>query len=164
MSQAQAMQNAAFAKVYGFQLGIEIKLPAGFMLLGDINYQKGEEELEDGTISASRHAAPFFGVTRLRYQFKKLTMEIYGFYQAERDYQNLAREEQAKDEIYAKDANGNNYSPQWYTLNFKGMIQLNESVGLSAGIENITDQRYRPYSSGIGGAGRNFVLAVRVIF
>jgi len=164
MSQVQAIQNAAFAKVYGFQLGIEIKLPAGFMLLGDINYQKGEEELEDGTVSASRHAAPFFGVTRLRYQFKKLTMEINGFYQAERAYQNLAREEQAKDEIYAKDANGNNYAPQWYTLNFKGMLQLSESVGLSAGIENITDQRYRPYSSGISGAGRNFVLALRASF
>lgn len=164
MSQVQAIQNAAFAKVYGFQLGIEIKLPAGFMLLGDINYQKGEEELEDGTVSASRHAAPFFGVTRLRYQYKKLTMEINGFYQAERAYQNLAREEQAKDEIYAKDANGNNYAPQWYTLNFKGMLQLSESVGLSAGIENITDQRYRPYSSGISGAGRNFVLALRASF
>jgi hemoglobin/transferrin/lactoferrin receptor protein len=164
MSQLQAMQNAAFAKVYGFQLGIEIKLPAGFMLLGDINYQKGEEELEDGTVSASRHAAPFFGVTRLRYQLKKLSMEVYGFYQAERSYQNLAQEEQAKNEIYAKDANGNNYAPQWYTLNFKGMLQLSESVGLSAGIENITDQRYRPYSSGISGAGRNFVLAIRASF
>lgn len=164
MSQVQAIQNAAYARVYGLMVGLEIKLPAGFMILGDFNYQKGEEELDNGSISASRHAAPFFGVARLRYQYKKLTMEFYGFYQAERNYQDLAREEQAKNEIYAKDANGNNYAPKWYTLNFKSMLQFNESFGLSAGIENITDQRYRPYSSGLSGAGRNFVLAVRASF
>lgn len=164
LSKVQAIQNAANATVYGLQLGIEIKLPAGFMVIGDFNFQKGEEELDDGSRSSMRHAAPFFGVTRLRYQFKKLSMEVYGFYQAERAFINLAQEEQAKGEIYAKDANGNNYSPQWYTLNFKGMVQLNESVGFTAGLENITDQRYRPYSSGISGAGRNFVLAVRASF
>ncbi len=51
MSQVQAMQNAAFATVYGIQAEVEVKIPGGFGFSSQINYQKGEEELDDGTTS-----------------------------------------------------------------------------------------------------------------
>jgi len=35
---------------------------------------------------------------------------------------------------------------------------------LNAGVENITDQRYRTYSSGITAAGINFIASVKVTF
>jgi hemoglobin/transferrin/lactoferrin receptor protein len=76
----------------------------------------------------------------------------------------LAIEERSKDEIYAKDANGNNFAPAWYTLNIKALYPLTENLTLTTGLENITDQRYRPYSSGISGAGRNFIMALRANF
>jgi hemoglobin/transferrin/lactoferrin receptor protein len=164
LSRVQAVQNAAVAKVYGVQAGIEITLPAGFVLISDLNYQKGEEELDDGTISPSRHAAPLFGVSRLRYQNRDITLELNVVYQGEKSYEELPQEEQGKDEIYAKDADGNNYSPVWYTLNMVAKYQLNETFSVSSGIENLTDQRYRPYSSGISGAGRNFILSVQCKF
>jgi hemoglobin/transferrin/lactoferrin receptor protein len=41
------------------------------------------------------------------------------------------------------------------------MYKLTENFTLTAGIENITDQRYRPYSSGIVAPGKNIILAVR---
>ncbi|HRZ77697.1 MAG TPA: TonB-dependent receptor [Bacteroidales bacterium] len=66
--------------------------------------------------------------------------------------------------MYAQDAEGNNYAPSWYTLNLKAMVQLNETFSLSGGMENLTDQRYRPYSSGISGAGRNFILSLKADF
>ncbi len=164
LSQVQAIQNAAVANVYGIQAGVEVKLTGGFTLLSDFNYQIGEEELDDGTTSTSRHAAPLFGASRLRYQTKDLTLEFNAMYQGERSFDDLPQEEQAKDEIYAKDADGNNYSPAWYTLNLKAMYQFTEKLSLSAGVENLTDQRYRPYSSGISGSGRNFILAFRANF
>lgn len=164
LSKVQAIQNAAVANVYGIQAGLEVKLPAGFMFLSDLNYQVGKEELDDGTTSPSRHAAPFFGVSRLRYQYKKLTLEFNTVYQGERSFDDLAPEEQGKDEIYAKDADGNNYSPSWYTLNLNVMFQLNETFNVIGGVENLTDQRYRPYSSGISGPGRNFVLSLKADF
>ncbi len=164
MSKVQAIQNAAVANVYGIQAGIEIKLPAGFTFLSDLNYQVGEEELDDGTTSPSRHAAPLFGVSRLRYQFRDLTLEFNAMYQGERSFEDLPVEEQGKDEIYAKDADGHNYSPAWYTLNLMAMYRLTETFSISAGMENLTDQRYRPYSSGISGPGRNFVLSLRADF
>lgn len=164
MSEVQALQNAATATVYGLQAGLEVKLPAGFSFSSDLNFQRGEEELEDGSTSPSRHAAPFFGVSRLSYRNRKLDLQINAIYQGEQSHENLAVSERGKDEIYALDINGNTYAPAWYTLNFKAAYSLTEKMRISGGLENITDQRYRPYSSGISGAGRNFILALSAKF
>jgi hemoglobin/transferrin/lactoferrin receptor protein len=164
MSRVKAIQNAAKARVYGIQAGVEIKLPAGFVLLSDVNFQKGDEELEDGTTSPSRHAAPLFGVTRLRYRNNDITLEVNAMYQGETAHNDLAVSERGKTEIYALDAGGNTYSPSWYTLNLKAMYRLNEMFTITAGLENLTDRRYRPYSSGISAPGRNFILSLRVDF
>jgi hemoglobin/transferrin/lactoferrin receptor protein len=43
-------------------------------------------------------------------------------------------------------------------------MELKYGVTLNVGLENITDQRYRPYSSGISGAGRNAVVALAARF
>ena len=67
LSRVQAIQNAASAYVYGIQAGLEVKLPSGFSFSSDFNYQKGEEELDDGSTSPLRHAGPWFGVSRLSY-------------------------------------------------------------------------------------------------
>jgi len=164
LSRVQAIQNAAAAHIYGLQAGLELKLPAGFDLLSDFNYQKGEEELDDGTTSPSRHAAPWFGMTRLVYTSDKLILELATIYQEERKHEDMPEEEKGKTEIYALDANGNTYAPGWYTLNFKAIYRFSAQLSLSAGIENITDQRYRPYSSGISGSCRNFFLSLQTNF
>jgi hemoglobin/transferrin/lactoferrin receptor protein len=164
-SRVQALQNAAEASVYGFQFGLEAKFFNYFTFESDLNYQKGREELDDGRTSPSRHAAPFFGVNRLRYSYNsKLRVELNTIFQGEQSFENLAQSERSKDEIYAKDENGNNYAPAWYTLNLKVDYRLNNTINISGGIENISDQRYRPYSSGISGAGRNFILSLSLKF
>jgi hemoglobin/transferrin/lactoferrin receptor protein len=164
MSKVYALQNAAYGTVYGFNAGIEIKLPSGFSLSSRYNYQIGREEMDNGDISPSRHAAPAFGITRLTYQKEKLFMQFYAMYSAKVSYANLNEEERQKPVIYAKDDDGNPYSPSWYTLNFKAMYQFHQNLAVSAGIENLTDQRYRPYSSGIVAPGRNFILSLRANF
>jgi len=164
MSQVQAIQNAAVANVYGVQAGVEVKLPKGFGFSTDLNFQKGEEELDNGDTSPSRHASPFFGVSRLNYKANKLSMELNLNYQGKRDFEDLPDEEKGKTEIYALDENGNPYSPAWYTLNYKALYKITDTFDISGGIENLTDQRYRPYSSGISGAGRNFILALTAHF
>mgnify|MGYP006191524445 FL=1 len=164
LSNVQAIQNAANAKVYGIQAGIEVKSASGFYFHGDLNFQKGEEELDNGEKSPSRHAAPFFGIGRLGYANSKLDLQLNAQFSDEVSYDNLAEEEKGKPEIYAIDSNGNPYSPSWYTLNLKSMYKLTENFTVTAGLENITDQRYRPYSSGIVAPGKNFILALRAKF
>jgi hemoglobin/transferrin/lactoferrin receptor protein len=164
MSRIQSVQNAASATVYGVQANFELKFKSGFGLSSDINYQKGEEELDNGTTSPSRHAAPLFGVSRFFYNHKGLRLELNSFYSASKKYDELPDEEKAKPEIYATDANGNPWSPSYYTINFKANYLINKTFSLSAGIENILDKRYRPYSSGIVAAGRNLVLSGKIRF
>ena len=164
LSQVQAIQNAAQSQVYGVQASLELKLGAGFTFSSDFNYQVGEEELDDGSTSASRHAAPWFGVSRFTYKAKDLTLQLFAQYQGEVAHEDLALEEQGKTEIYAKDAEGNTYAPAWCTINMRAMYQINENFSLSCGIENLDDQRYRPYSSGVSGAGRNFYSSLRINF
>lgn len=164
LSRVEAVQNAAFANVFGFQAGFRLNLPEGISISSRITYTKGEEELDNGEKAPLRHAPPLFGTTRLMYNIKRLKVDFYANYNSEVSNKNLAPEEQAKDYLYAKDANGLAYSPKWLTLNIKFLYQLNSYLNLSTGIENITDLRYRPYSSGIVAPGRNFIFALKASF
>ena len=164
LSQVQSIQNAAVANVYGVQAGVELKIAKGLSFSSQFNFQKGEEELDNGTKSPSRHAAPWFGVSRLNYLANGLNLQFYAQYSGEVSYENLSEEGRATDYIYAIDANGKPYSPSWYTLNFKALYPIDDKFTLTGGVENLTDQRYRPYSSGIVAPGRNVILALSLKF
>lgn len=164
LSQVQSIQNAAYAKVWGIQADFELMLTKQLMLSSRFNYQKGTEEIDNGTTSPLRHATPWFGVTKLTYMGKKLKMELFANFSGEVSYSNLAEEERGKPYIYAIDSNGKPYSPSWYTLNFRSQYQINKTLAISGDVENITNQRYRPYSSGIVAPGLNFIVAVRARF
>lgn len=164
MSKVQALQNASEAYVWGIQAGVELKLSSGFGFSSRFNYQYGEEKQDDGTTSPLRHAAPLNGTAHITYSAKKLKLDFYVLFSGKVAFEDMPEEEKGKDYMYAKDSNGNPYSPGWYTLNFKVMHQISEILSVSGGIENLTDQRYRPYSSGLVAPGRNFILSVRVGF
>ncbi len=160
LSQVQAIQNAATANVIGLQAGLELKIAKGLSFSSQFNLQDGEEELDNGEKSPSRHAAPWFGISRLTLVTSGLNMQFYAQYSGEVSYEKLSEEGRATDYIYAIDMNGKPYSPSWYTFNFKALYPISERFTLTAGVENLTDQRYRPYSSGIVAPGRNLILAL----
>jgi hemoglobin/transferrin/lactoferrin receptor protein len=164
LSKVHAIQNAASAYVYGINAGLEMKLPSGFGIHARYNYQIGEEEMETGEKSPSRHAAPAFGQLAISYQNKGLEMRLYMIGCNELSFAQLNEEEKTKPFIYALDPGGNPYSPGWYTLNMKIRREISADLSISAGIENITNQRYRPYSSGLAAPGRNFVISFSAQF
>ena len=88
-------------------------------------------------------------------------VEASAVYNSKIKNEDLAPSEQSKTDIYAKDENGKPYSPNWYTLNLKASYQITKNLLVTTGWENITNQRYRPYSSGIVAAGSNFIIALR---
>jgi hemoglobin/transferrin/lactoferrin receptor protein len=71
--------------------------------------------------------------------------------------------ESEKPYMYASDENGKPWSPAWFTLNCKATYNFTKWLVVNAGVENILDLRYRPYSSGIVAPGRNFIFSLRVI-
>ena len=163
-SRVQAIQNTAKAHVYGFESGIEIDFSVALRLTSKISITEGKEEQEDGSTAALRHAAPVFGSTHLIWHKKRLKFDLFAEYNGQFDYEDLAPSEQGKAYLYAIDDNGNFYSPSWYSLNLTGQYELSKNLLATASLENITDQRYRTYSSGIASAGRNLILALRYNF
>ncbi len=164
LSRVYALQNAAQANVFGGNIGIELKLPAGFSISTRYNIQEGIEEMPDGEISRARHAAPAFGQTKLTFKHKKLTIQFYAIYSDGVRHEQLNEEEKQRPAIYAKNADGKPYSPAWQTFNLKAMYEVKSFISLQAGVENISDLRYRPYSSGLVAPGRNFMVSIKAGF
>lgn len=160
-SRVQAIQNAASAYVYGFEGGLEAKLSNNLKLRSQLTITKGKEEQEDGSEAPLRHAAPLYGNTHLVWSKSKLKLDLFSEYNGRLDFDELAPSEQGKAYLYAINRNGNPYFSDWYILNFSGQYLISENWTATVSLENITDQRYRTYSSGISAAGRNLVLAVR---
>lgn len=165
LSNVLALQNITEVKVYGVQAAITIDFTSSLQLFSIINYQKGKEKsIEDGQYYSPTHVAPLFGTTQVRFKKPKYQVMLYANYNGEIAYDDLALSERADSHLYAKDENGNPYAPSWFTLNLKGSYQLAKFVGIDAGLENIFDKRYRPYSSGITAPGRNFIATLRFKF
>jgi hemoglobin/transferrin/lactoferrin receptor protein len=165
-SRVEAIQNVAQAKVWGIQTGFELKLTNTLRWETKLNWVQGKETDDVKDIQVPlRHAPPFYGSSALKFRKKGFDAELNGIYNSEITNEDLAPSEQTKTFIYAKDANGKPYSPAWATLNLKlGYSFSKLPLQLNGGIENITDQRYRPYSSGVVSPGRNFIISIRTSF
>ena len=164
LSQVQSIQNAAEAMIYGVQVGFECKIWKGIGLASRVNYQVGEEELDDGSVSPLRHAPPLFGSARLTYQRERFQAQVSSDYNGKVSNGNLAPSEQEKDYIYALNDDGRPYSPEWVVFNSRASYQVKDNFMVSAGVENILNKRYRPYSSGISAPGRNFIGSIKYSF
>lgn len=166
LSQVQAIQNASEAWVWGIQGGFEWQISPSIGLSTRINFQEGEEQDDEGNKFPLRHVAPLFGTTHLTYSSgKKLfSVDAYIEYNGKISFRELAPSERGKPHLYAVDENGDPFSPAWYTINLKASYQITESTQITAGLENMTNQLYRPYSSGIAAPGINGVAAIRTSF
>lgn len=162
LSRVEALQNVARATVTGLQLSAEVYFAKSLSIVSHANWISGKEtdDVKDEQVPL-RHAPPFYGSTAFRFRTKKISAELNSQYNSQISNADLAPSEQAKTDIYAKDASGKPYAPGWYTLNLKASYQFTPNVMITAGWENMTNQRYRPYSSGIVAAGSNFILSVR---
>jgi len=159
LSNVQAIQNASKAWIYGFETGIQINFSKKFKLHSQYNIIGGTED-DNGIEVPIRHVAPYFGNTHFIWNNNKFKIDIFAEYNQELSNNKLAPSEIEKEYLYALDENGNPYSPSWYTLNLRTEYQINKDILVNLAIENITDQRYRMYSSGIASSGRNLILSL----
>ncbi|MEP1033247.1 TonB-dependent receptor [Ekhidna sp.] len=146
--------NAGDAEIYGGSLIVTAEIADNWAFSKMISYTGGKDITNDEPL---RHTTPIFGKATLTYQHKKLRSEFYIDYNGERSREDIPSSEIDR-KPYLYTASG---SPAWYTLNLKSSYQVNEYINVNAGVENILDKHYRPYSSGISAPGRNFIVAVR---
>jgi len=159
MCRVQAITNTSYAKVTGTHLGLLANITGFMKLKSNITLTRG---LEKGNIPL-RHAAPLFGSTHIVLKFDSFNADIYSVYNGPKRYEDMSPSETDKPYMYARDKNGNPWSPGWVTFNLKLSYDISEWAVVNAGIENILDKRYRPYASGIAAPGRNLILSLRVI-
>ena len=164
LSNVQAIQNAAKAYVYGFEFGMDVFFNEHWSLNSNLTLTDGIEEDDSGVDTAARHVSPTFGDVHLIWQNQKFRADAFLNYNGEISFQDLALSERNKPFIYASDANGNPFSPSWYTLNFRSQYQISNTFTATMALENITNQRYRTYSSGIVAPGTNLILGLGLKF
>ena len=101
-----------------------------------------------------------FGRSGITYTRKQARIEIYSVYHDKVEFEELPLSERG-DNVYAKDVQGRNFTPAWFTLNLKGTVYFNKYLSATFGVENITDQLYRVSGSGISAPGRNYIVSLK---
>jgi len=155
MRKVQALVNTGKARIYGFSFLIKGNLTDNWSLMSSLNYMDGEDLDEHIPL---RHTSPLFGTTSIIYNRNKWKAEFYAQYSGGKAFEDLAPSEQNKTHLYTADG-----TLPWYTLNLKGSWSPVSYLSVDAGLENILDYHYRPYSSGISAPGRNLILALRLM-
>ena len=163
-SRVNAIQNIANAKVWGIQLGWELFVNKYTKWQSKLNWIDGHEtdDVKNEQVPL-RHAPPLFGSSAIQWQEGQFAIELNTQFNGQINSENLAPSEKAKAAIYAVDNTGKPYAPSWYTINIKASYTIGK-MQVHLGWENISNQRYRPYSSGIVAAGSNIISSLRYSF
>jgi len=153
LSQVLSEQNIGQAFVSGVSYSLMYNLNKNFGLRSSLTYMDGADL---DTKESLRHVSPLFGNTAIAFVTEKIRSEFYLNYNGAIPLAELAPSEKSKPQLY-----GPNGSLAWYTLNLKFSVRPSATTNITAGVENILDLHYRPYSSGISAAGRNFFVGFR---
>lgn len=149
-----AKVNAAEAEIYGASMQVQAEVSETFALEKSITVMNGKDITNDQPL---RHTTPAFGKVSLIFKKKRLRAELYSEYNGNKKRDDIPSSEiDRKSYLYTQSG-----SPAWATLNLKSSYQINEFLKANVGLENILDQHYRPYSSGISAPGRNLIVSFR---
>jgi hemoglobin/transferrin/lactoferrin receptor protein len=133
---------------------------------GRISYQYGrstESTGDERKYEPLRHAAPLFGQVGLTFEKRSWLSGLQLAFNGEITHENLAPSERAKPHLYALNNNGDPFSPGWHRLDWRLQKKWG-ALTTTIAVENISNQRYRTYSSGIVAAGLNFVFSAAYSF
>lgn len=160
MKKIQSLVNKDFAHIYGLNIGITYSPIKHFNIRVNYTATRGS----DSDREPIRHVPPDFSGLHFIYNNKKLKCDLFMKHHSTLLNNELALSEQNKTHLYAVDDNGSPYSPSWSTINFMCQYQFNKIIGIHGGVENITDERYKTYSSGMVASGRNFIIGIKSRF
>lgn len=158
MAQVVAPQNVDNAYIAGFSTSLSADFGSHFSFRSTVTATYGRYmDTENDTVIPMDHIPPVFGQTGLVYHWRGLEAEVFTRYNGWKhlaDYSPSGEDNLAQATAYG--------TPAWATLNFRATYQVNKYAGVSFACENILDQNYRNFASGISSPGRNFVVALRL--
>ena len=152
----QSLMNSPQAYIYGWSFGINAKLNSWLFYEESFTWQKGYDVSNSQPLG---HIPPAFGKSLFKIKKDKIEYKLWGIYTkakplSEMSLSGVDNEDLGTDEGY----------PYWWTLNTSFQYKLNDNFKIQLGIENILDQHYRTFASGISAPGRNVIISLKTKF
>ena len=157
-SSVVASQNKAEAYVCGFNSNIQADITKNISATATVTYTYGRVKT-DSTDVPLDHIPPFYGRVGVSYHTQKFNSELYTLLNSAKKLADYSTS--GEDNLQYATSEG---MPSWYTLNLKIGYQVSKNFTIQTGIENILDQNYRTFASGIQAPGRNIFGTLRVNF
>jgi hemoglobin/transferrin/lactoferrin receptor protein len=151
--QTLAPKNTGKAHIFGVQGNLLAQITRSFSIVSNISYTYGYDESEGAPLD---HIPPVFGMTSFRLELKKFKGDFYVLYNGWKRISQYSTSGE-DNEQYATQYG----MPSWYTLNLKLSYQFVKNLAVEIGMENILDENYRKFASGINSPGRNVIIALR---
>ncbi|HRH11486.1 MAG TPA: TonB-dependent receptor [Bacteroidia bacterium] len=162
-SKVQAMQNTDWAYIYGINGGVQFDFNDNISFKSNVNITYGRYiDVVKDTVYALDHIPPVFGQTSLIYKEKNADAEFFVRYNGKKSSGDYSPSGEDNANYSADPIKG--YMPGWFTLNLRAGVNLYKGFRINFACENITDNRYRVFASGINGPGRNFIVSLRYKF
>ncbi|MDG2483488.1 MAG: TonB-dependent receptor [Flavobacteriaceae bacterium] len=158
ISTTQSIQNSSKAWIYGFEFGLNARFSRALELRSQFSLTKGQQRNTNNDNVPVRHVAPAFGNTHIIWKHNKITLDGYLNYNSGLRRSDISSE--LSPHLFALDSNGNPCVPSWLTFNFRTQYEFNDTISFVGGIENISNEGYRPYASGISGPGTNLIFSI----
>ncbi len=157
MTKVKATQNADNAYIYGVSVGVQFDFNERVSFKSVLNYTYGRyisSKLD--TVIPLDHIAPMFGQTSLTYKVKGFDGEFFIRYNGKKSLADYSPS--GEDNLQYATLNG---MPAWFILNIRLGFSLTKNLRLNVACENLTDNRYRAFASGMNAPGRNFIMSLR---
>lgn len=156
----QAMQNKNKAYIYGFTGGVQFDFNRNISFKSIINYTYGRyDDVTTDTVMPLDHIPPVFGQTSLMFKEKNTDAEFFVRYQGIKSSKDYSSSGEDNAQYSADQING--YTPGWFTINVRLGYNITRNLRVNASCENLTDNRYRIFASGVNAPGRNFIFSLR---
>ena len=161
MTKVKSAVNKGEAFVYGATGSLYADVTKNFIVYSTVTYTYGRIKTDTVDYPLD-HIPPMFGKTGIQLNLKRFSGEAFVMYngaKAKKDYNLLGEDNQ----VYSLDP-VNGYNPAWMTVNARVGYQVNKILQLQVSVENILDQNYRYFASGLSAPGRNLIATLRARF
>lgn len=152
----QAPVNAGSAYVCGLQGGLIAQVTPSFSVKSNLTYTYGYDVSNSEPLD---HIPPVFGMTSFRLELQRFKGDFYVMYNGWKRISQYSSSGEDNQQYATPDG-----MPSWYTLNLKLSYQAAKFLNVELGMENILDENYRKFASGISAPGRNVIVALRASF
>jgi hemoglobin/transferrin/lactoferrin receptor protein len=151
-----ANYNANLAQIYGASINVISDFYNNIVLKASLNYTRGRNLSDDVPLG---HIPPVFGRVSMTYDYKRFRFESYAYYNGWKfteDFSPYGEDNESEATRFG--------FPAWWTLNFGAAYDISDFLTAQFAIQNVLDQFYKPFASGVSAPGRNFVFTLRTSF